>query len=307
MANSQFNPEKEIKTTGSTLELGTKRKKVSYSPWKLSLLRLWDNKLSIIGLAAALMIILITISAPLIATHDPTNIEYDAVLVPPSAEHIFGTDDLGRDVFSRVIYGGRESLRVGFLGIFIALSGGLLLGVTTAYAGGWVDTITQRIVEIFMAFPTILLLLSIVAALGPGLTTVLIALGISAIPGYSRLVRGSVLSVKNMEYITAARVIGAKDRRIMGKYILPNMLGPILVYGTIGLGGAIMVTAGLSYIGLGAQPPSPEWGAMLNSGRSYLRTAWWMSIFPGLAVFLIVLSINIFGDGLRDALDPRTR
>jgi peptide/nickel transport system permease protein len=179
--------------------------------------------------------------------------------------------------------------------------------VTTAYAGGWVDTITQRIVELFLAFPTILLLLSIVAALGPGLTTILVALGISSIPGFSRLVRGSVLSVKNMEYITSARVIGATDGHIMRKYILPNMLGIILVYGTIGLGGAIMVTAGLSYIGLGAQPPSPEWGAMLNYGRSYLRTAWWMSIFPGLAVFIVVMGINLFGDGLRDALDPRTK
>ena len=158
-----------------------------------------------------------------------------------------------------------------------------------------------------MAFPTILLILSIVAALGPSLTTILIALGISSIPRFSRLVRGSVLSVKTAEYVTAARVIGAKDLRIMTRYIMPNMMGPILVYTTLGLGGAIMTTAGLSYIGLGAQPPSPEWGAMLNYGRSYLRTAWWMSIYPGLAVFIIVLCINIFGDGLRDALDPKTR
>jgi peptide/nickel transport system permease protein len=287
--------------------LTDRKKKVSYSPWKLSLLRLWDNKLAIVGLTVALLMVLISVAAPLIASSDPTKIEYDAVLKPPSSSHWFGTDDLGRDIFSRVLYGGRESMRVGFLGIAIALGGGLILGVTTAYAGGWVDTITQRIVEIFLAFPTILLLLSIVAALGPGLTTVLVALGISSIPGFSRLVRGSVLSVKNMEYITAARVIGAKDGHIMLRYILPNMLGVILVYGTIGLGGAIMTTAGLSYIGLGAQPPSPEWGAMLNYGRSYLRTAWWMSIFPGLAVFIIVMSINLFGDGLRDALDPRTR
>jgi peptide/nickel transport system permease protein len=170
-----------------------------------------------------------------------------------------------------------------------------------------VDTIIQRLVEVFLAFPTILLMLSIVAALGPSLGTVLIALGVSSIPGYSRLVRGSVLAASNFDYVTAARIVGAQNRRIMFKHILPNVLPPIIVYSTLGLGGAIMITAGLSYIGLGAQPPSPEWGAMLNYGRSYLRDAYWMSIFPGIAIFIVVLSINMLGDGLRDALDPRLR
>lgn len=289
------------------LKLGVSKKKISYSPWRLAIFRLWANKLAISGLIIVLGMVTIALSAPLIANYDPTFIDYKAVLQPPNPAHFFGTDDLGRDIFSRVVWGGRESMRVGFLGIMIAITGGLFLGVSTGYAGGWVDILTQRIVEVFMAFPTMLLLLSIVAALGPGLTTVLVALGIASIPGYSRLVRGSVLSVKNMEYIISARVVGATNWRIMLKYIIPNMLGPILVYGTLGLGGAIMVTAGLSYIGLGAQPPSPEWGAMLNYGRSYLRTAWWMSIFPGLAVFIVVLSINLFGDGLRDALDPKTK
>ena len=297
--NSRFDMEDVNLTPG--------RKKVSYSPWKLALLRLWGNKLSVIGLATVLLMILIVILAPVIATYDPTEMIYSDVLQAPSSTHIFGTDDLGRDVFSRVVWGGRESIRVGFLGVSIAIVGALILGVSTGYAGGFADMLTQRIIEVFMAFPTILLLLSIVAALGPNLTTVLIALGISSIPAYTRLVRGSVLSVKNSEYITAARVIGAKDNRIMWKHVLPNMLGPILVYATLGLGSAIMTTAGLSYIGLGAQPPSPEWGAMLNYGRTYLRTAWWMSIYPGLAVSIIVLAINIFGDGLRDALDPKTR
>jgi len=299
--------EHNVKDKTMSADLTPGRKVVSYSPWKLALMRFWDNKLSVIGLAIVIIMIVIPISAPLLATHDPTYIDYKAVLEPPGNDHFFGTDDLGRDVFSRVVWGGRESLRVGFLGITIAMVGALILGVSTGYAGGLIDDITQRIVEVFMAFPTILLLLSIVAALGPSLTTILIALGISSIPRFSRLVRGSVLSVKNTEYVTAARVIGAKDVRIMTRYIMPNMLGPILVYTTLGLGGAIMMTAGLSYIGLGAQPPSPEWGAMLNYGRSYLRTAWWMSIYPGLAVFIIVLCINVFGDGLRDALDPKTR
>jgi ABC-type dipeptide/oligopeptide/nickel transport system permease subunit len=304
---SKINKEIETKQKSVLADLTPGRKKVSYNPWKLALLRLWDNKLSVIGLGMVILMVLIPLAAPLLATHDPTFIDYDAVLEAPSSAHFFGTDDLGRDIFSRVVWGGRESLRVGFLGISIAVLGALALGISTGYAGGWVDDLTQRLVEVFMAFPTILLLLSIVAALGPSLTTVLIALGISSIPGYTRLVRGSVLSVKNMEYVTSARVIGAKDNRIMTRYIMPNMLGPILVYTTLGLGGAIMTTAGLSYIGLGAQPPSPEWGAMLNYGRSYLRTAWWMSIFPGFAVFIIVLCINVFGDGLRDALDPKTR
>ncbi|MBI9043197.1 MAG: ABC transporter permease [Anaerolineaceae bacterium] len=283
------------------------KKKTNFSPLKLAFLRLWSNTLAVIGLAIVLIIILIAVAAPLIATHDPTYIDYNAVLQPPSGEHFFGTDDLGRDIFSRVVFGGRESLRVGFLGIIIAIFGGVIIGVITGYLGGWVDNLTQRLVEVFMAFPPILLILSIIAALGPNLTTVLIALGISAIPSFTRFVRGSVLAVKNEEYVTAAKVIGARNLRIMFRYVLPNILGPILVYGTLGLGSAIMVTAGLSYIGLGAQPPSPEWGAMLNYGRSYLRTAWWMSIYPGAAIFLVVLCINLFGDGLRDALDPKTR
>jgi peptide/nickel transport system permease protein len=299
------NTETSAKSMRADLTPG--KKQTSYSPWKLALMRFWANKLSVIGLTVVILIILIVLLAPLIATHDPTFIDYNAVLVEPGPEHLFGTDDLGRDIFSRVVWGGRESLRVAFLGISIALSGALILGVSTGYLGGWVDTLTQRIVEVFMAFPTILLLLSIVAALGPSLSTVLLAVGLASIPGYTRLIRGSVLSVKNMEYVNSARVIGAKDVRIMARYILPNMLGPILVYATLGLGSTIMITAGLSYIGLGAQPPSPEWGAMLNSGRSFLRTAWWMSIYPGMAVFIIVLCINLFGDGLRDALDPKTR
>jgi peptide/nickel transport system permease protein len=193
------------------------------------------------------------------------------------------------------------------MAVLIGLGGGVIIGLFSGYVGGRVDDLIQRIVEILMAFPSILLLLSIIAALGPELTTVIIAIGFASIPGYSRLMRGSVISAKNFEYITAAKLVGAKDSRIMFKHILPNIIAPILIYGTLDLAGAIMLTAGLSYLGLGAQPPSAEWGAMLNYGRSYLRAAWWMSIFPGLAVYIAMLSINLFGEGLRDALDPRTR
>jgi peptide/nickel transport system permease protein len=277
----------------------------SDSPWKNALRRLWRNKFAMTGLWMTLLILLLVTAAPLITRHTPEEMNYSAALQPPSPEYPFGTDDLGRDVFSRVMYGGRESLKVGFIGVFVALFGGVLLGVWSGYTGGWVDTLTQRVTEVFLAFPAMLLLLSIVAILGPGLVTIIIALGIASIPVYSRMVRGSVLSVKEMEYVTAAQALGADGFRIMKNHIIPNIIGPILIYGTLGLSGAILLTAGLSYIGLGAQPPSPEWGAMLNYGRGYLATAWWMSIFPGLGIFFSVLGINMLGDGLRDALDPK--
>ena len=277
------------------------------SQWQIAWRTLRRDTLSMVGLAGLILLILMTIASPLLAPYDPTEMDYDHLLERPSKAHLWGADDLGRDVLSRVLWGGRESLRVAFIAIAIAMGGGIVVGLISGYYGGWVDNLIQRIVEIMMAFPTILLLLSIVAALGPGLGTVLIAIGISSIPTYSRLVRGSVLAARNYEYVTAAEVIGATNRRIMFRHILPNIVAPIIIYSTLGLGGNIIMTAGLSYIGLGAQPPSPEWGAMLNYGRSYLRDAWWMSVFPGLAIFIAVLCINILGDGLRDALDPRLR
>ena len=269
--------------------------------------RLSKNKFAMTGFWLILLILTLVICAPLLTSRAPDEIDYNAVLQPPSAEHPFGTDDLGRDVYSRVLYGGRESLKVGFIGIFIALTGGTLLGVWVGYSGGWVDTLVQRLTEVFLAFPVMLLLLSIVAILGPSLTTIIVALAVSSIPAFSRLVRGSVLSVKEMEYVVAAQALGADGLRIMRLHILPNIIGTILVYSTLGLSGAILLTAGLSYIGLGAQPPSPEWGAMLNYGRGYLASAWWMSIFPGLGIFFSVLGINMLGDGLRDAFDPKAR
>lgn len=301
---------KEAETQDSAPTTGAKENvttspRAGESPWKKAGLRLVRNRTAMGGLVMLSLILLMVIIGPFVAPYDPVKINAKAPLKPPSAEHWFGTDDLGRDIFSRVLTGGRETLRVGMLAVLIALAGGVLIGLVCGYFEGPLDLIIQRLVEILLAFPSILFLLSIVAALGPSLTTVLVALGITSIPGYVRLVRGSVLAVKNVEYVTAARVIGAKDSRIMFAHILPNMIAPILVYGTLGLGSSIMLTAGLSYIGLGAQPPSPEWGAMLNYGRSFLKLAWWMSVFPGLMVFLSVLSINLVGDGLRDALDPR--
>jgi peptide/nickel transport system permease protein len=265
------------------------------------------SRLAQVGFIGFLFMVMLTVTAPWTAPYDPVAMDFKSIMVGPNATHPFGTDDLGRDVLSRVLWGGRESLRAGFLATILGISGGVLIGLFSGYVGGRVDDLIQRIVEIFMAFPTILLLLSIIAAMGPNLTTIIIAIAISSMPGYSRLIRGSVISAKNNEYVTSARVVGATDRRIMLKHILPNIIAPILVYGTLDMAGAIMLTSGLSYLGLGAQPPSPEWGAMLNYGRGYMRAAWWMSIFPGVVLFFSMLFLTLFGDGIRDSLDPRLR
>lgn len=279
----------------------------SQGQWRIAWRTLRKSPTSILGMCGILFMIVVTLSSPVIAPYDPTRMDYDSLLSPPSSLHLWGSDDLGRDILSRVLWGGRESLRVAVLAIGLGMGGGVVVGLISGFYRGAVDSVIQRLVEVMLAFPSILLMLTIVAALGPSLTTVLIALGISSIPAYSRLVRGSVLAASNLDYVIAARIVGARDRQIMVRHILPNILAPIIIYSTLGLGGAIMVTAGLSYIGLGAQPPSPEWGAMLNYGRSYLRDAYWMSVFPGIAIFVCVLSINMLGDGLRDALDPKLR
>jgi peptide/nickel transport system permease protein len=275
--------------------------------WRSAWRTLRHHPTGMIGLVGFVLLVLIILLAPLLAPVDPTEMDFEHILEQPSAAHPFGTDDLGRDILSRVLWGGRESLRVSVLAVLVAAAGGIVVGLVSGYFGGLVDSVTMRIVDVLLAFPSILLVLSIVAALGPNLGTVLIALGLSAIPGVARFVRGSVLAARNHEYITAARVLGASNNYIMFTQILPNIMAPLIIYSTLGLGGTIMATAGLSYIGLGAQPPSPEWGAMLNAGRSYLRDAWWMSVFPGLAIFAAVLFINLLGDGLRDALDPKLR
>ena len=275
--------------------------------WRSAWRTLRHHPTGMTGLVGFALVLLVVLMAPLLAPTDPTAMDFEHLLEPPSKLHPFGTDDLGRDILSRVLWGGRESLRVAMIGLTIAGLGGIVFGLVSGYYGGLIDSSIMRIVDIFLAFPFVLLVLSIVAALGPNLGTVLLALGISSIPGVSRFVRGSVLAAKNCEYVIAAEVLGASDSYIMFSQILPNIMAPLIIYSTLGLGDLIMATAGLSYIGLGAQPPSPEWGAMLNYGRTYLRDAWWMSIFPGLAIFAAVLFVNLLGDGLRDALDPKLR
>ncbi len=277
------------------------------SYWRIAWRTLRSNPVGMFGLVGFAALVALLLLAPYLAPADPTAMDFDHLLEPPSRAHLFGTDDLGRDILSRVLWGGRESLRVALVGVVIAGLGGTIVGLVSGYYGGWVDAIIMRLVDVMLAFPSILLMLSIVAALGPKLSTVVVAIAISSIPGVGRYVRGSVLAAKNYEYVTAAKVIGGTGRYIMFTQILPNIMAPLIIYSTVGLGGMIMMTAGLSYIGLGAQPPSPEWGAMLNYGRNYLRDAWWMSVFPGVAIFVAVLCINLLGDGLRDALDPKLR
>jgi peptide/nickel transport system permease protein len=223
----------------------------------------------------------------------------------PSWAHPFGTDEFGRDILSRVIYGARYSLRVGVLATLLAVGGGTLLGLIAGYFGGIVDSLSQKLIDVMLAFPGLLLALAIIAILGTGLQNVLLALGIGGIPYYARLMRGQVLSLKHREFVEAARVVGAGHPRVMLRHIFPNTLSPLIVVASLDLGANILAAAALSFIGLGAQPPTPEWGAMLSAGRDFMRDQWWIATFPGLAIVVTVLGLNLLGDGLRDALDPR--
>jgi peptide/nickel transport system permease protein len=274
-------------------------------PWRLAWHSLGRNPTAVFGLIGLSSLILAAILAPLLVPFDPTALNYETLLHPPSRTNWFGTDNLGRDILSRVMWGGRASLWVGFLGVATATTGGVVVGLVSGYYGGLVDASLMRMMDILLAVPSFLLLLGIVAILGPGLTTTIIALGIASIPGYARLIRGSVLAARSFEYVVAAQVVGVSSQRVMFRHILPNIVGILIIYSTVGLGEAILATAGLGFLGLGAQPPSPEWGAMLNAGASFLRDAWWMASFPGLAIFSAVLCINLLGDGLRDTFDPR--
>jgi peptide/nickel transport system permease protein len=247
------------------------------------------------------------LAAPLLTRHDPIETNTKERLQGPSLEHPFGTDDLGRDLWSRVLYGGRLSLRAGFIAVGIALVGGSLIGLIAGYYGRWIDMALMRFMDILMAMPGILLTMIFIFSLGPTLTNAMIAIGLASIPEYARIVRGSVLSAREQPYVEAAIVVGVPPWRIMGRHILPNVVYPVLVVATIGLGGAILSLAGLSFLGLGAQPPTPEWGVIVSDGRARLRDAWWITTFPGLAIALSVLAINLVGDGLRDIFDPRLR
>lgn len=254
-----------------------------------------------------LFIVLMVAFAPAFSNYGPTEQLRRERLVPPNAQHIFGTDNLGRDIFTRVLYGGRLSLQVGLFSVAIGATLGTILGLIAGYNGGWVDNLIMRLIDVMMAFPGILLALAIIAVLGRDLQNVMIAVGVSSIPVYTRIVRGSTLSIREFDYVLAAQALGIPAWRILFFHILPNVMAPIIVVSTNGIAGAIIAGAALSFLGLGAQPPDPEWGLMLAQGREYIRVASWVTTFPGLAIMVTVLAINLLGDGLRDILDPRLR
>lgn len=260
-----------------------------------------------IGLALVCALALLAILAPYIAPYDPLEQDVLNALRPPSRVHLLGTDDVGRDLLSRIIVGSRISLTVGLLVVSIAGTAGIVTGLLAAYYEGWFDNLICRFIDILLAFPHFLLALVVVAILGPSLINAMLAVALSSISGYTRVTRGVVLSEKQRDYVLAARITGCSPWRIMFRHILPNIMAPIVILATLSVGSAILATASLSFLGLGAQPPTPEWGAILSRGRTYIRKAWWLSTFPGLAIMISVLGLNLLGDGLRDILDPRLR
>lgn len=277
------------------------------SSWALVSRRMLRNKSFMLGGLIVCLFLLLAFFPQLFSQYNP--IQGDLVnsrLLPPSATHWFGTDDLGRDVFSRVVYGARVSLQVGLISVGIALVIGSLIGVIAGYFGGILGEVLMRVIDILLAFPSILLAILIVAILGPGLTNAMIAIGVVNVPLYARLLRSTTLQVRNQEYIEASQALGSGHTRIIATHILPNCLSPLIVQATLGIGAAILETAGLSFLGLGAQPPTPEWGTMLSNAKDFIRTAPWTLTFPGIAITMVVIAFNLMGDGLRDLLDPRT-
>lgn len=275
--------------------------------WKEFVKRFSRNRIALAGFVIMLILVLVAIFAPYVAPYNPYDSQMPLSLAKPSMQHLLGCDELGRDLLSRIIFGARISLRVGLEAVAIALTIGIILGALAGYYGGWLDLVIMRIMDIMLAFPSILLAIAFMAVLGRGIQNAIIAIGIVSIPEYARIVRGSVLSVKENDYITAARAIGNSDAGIIFKHILPNVLAPIIVRATLGISSAILDTAALGFLGLGVAPPTAEWGTMLGAGRGYIWDAPHLLTFPGLAITITVLAFNLMGDGLRDALDPHMR
>ena len=265
------------------------------------------SPLTVAGFILIAILALVAVSAPLFAPADPLKQVLSARLKPPSPAHWLGTDQLGRDVLSRMMYGARISLLIGTIVVGLAASIGTFVGLVAGYAGGWLDESLMRLTDVFFAFPALILAMAISGALGPSLTNAMIAIAVVSWPVYARLVRAQVLSLREREFVEAARSLGASAKHIVWRHILPNTLAPILVQASFDMGGAILAAAGLSFIGFGAQPPTAEWGVMISEGRNYIVTQPWLSLFPGLAILLTVAAFNLIGDGLRDALDPRLR
>lgn len=282
-----------------------KKRSQLWDIWK----RLKRNRMAMIGLIVILLEVCLAFSADMIADYDAVVIKQDIKgrFQPPSGEHPLGTDELGRDILARLVHGSRVSLTVGLIAVGIALAFGGFLGAVAGFYGGKIDNVIMRVMDILLAVPSILLAIAIVAALGSSMTNLMLSIGIASIPGYARIVRASVMTVKDQEYVEASRAIGAKTHTIITDHIIPNSLAPVIVQATLGVANAILSTSALSFIGLGIQPPAPEWGSMLAGGKTYLRDAWHITFFPGLAIMITILALNLFGDGLRDALDPRLK
>ncbi|WP_176037087.1 nickel transporter permease [Brucella tritici] len=267
--------------------------------------KLMANTSAVFGLAVIVLLVLVAIFAPLIATHDIGANNLANRLQPPSWGHFFGTDELGRDIFSRLVYGSRITLYIVTLTAVIAAPIGLIVGTTAGYMGGWVDTALMRIVDMFLAFPSLVLALSFAAALGPGIENAVIAISLAAWPPIARLARAETLTIRSSDYVAAIRLQGASAMRVIAKHVVPMCIPSVVIRITLNMSSIILTAAGLGFLGLGAQPPSPEWGAMLSSGREFMMTSWWLAAVPGTAILLASLAFNLFGDGLRDVLDPR--
>ena len=274
-------------------------------PWRRGVRRLAKRKAALLGLAVVVFFVAIALAAPLVAPYDPLATSWALVRKPPSAAHWFGTDEIGRDVLARVIWGARASLAAGLVSVSIALAVGVPFGLVSGYLGGLFDAVAMRLVDAMLAIPFLILAIALAAFLGPSLTNAMIAIGVSQTPIFTRLTRAQVLAVKHEDYVEAARALGNPHRRILLRHILPNVVPPILVQATLAAAAAIIAEASLSFLGLGQQPPAPSWGSMLNTAKNFISQAPWMALWPGLAIFTLVLSLNLFGDGLRDALDPR--
>ncbi len=277
------------------------------SQWRDVWRRLRKNRMAMFGLCVLVLLVFLAIFADVVAPYGYDEQNYSQMLELPSWQHIMGTDNYGRDIFSRIVYGTRISLLIGFISLAISTVVGSILGACAGYFGSASDTIIMRGSDILMAIPRTVLAIAIATTLGPGLVNAMIAVAIGTIPSFTRVVRASTLTVKDQEYVEAARAIGASNFHIIKKYIFPNVLAPIIVQATLGVGTAILLAASLSFLGIGISPPTPEWGSMLSAARSYMRDYWHMVLFPGLAIMITVLALNLFGDGLRDALDPKLK
>lgn len=267
--------------------------------------KLFKNKMMLIGLGIIIILGLIALFAQKIAPYDPAAQNILQRLQKPSLKHLLGTDELGRDVLSRIVYGTQISLSVGFIAIGIAVLIGISLGGVAGFYGGWTDALIMRFVDVMFCFPTFFLILMIIAMLGPNIYNVMIVIGLTSWPGIARLIRGEILSVKEREYVYAAKAIGCSDMRVLFKHILPNALAPVLVSATLGIGDAILIESGLSFLGLGVQPPMPSWGNILTSGKDYIQYCWWLTLFPGLAILITILAYNMVGEGFRELIQPK--